>query len=154
MNDVATRVGLRAAAISLALSRRALVARLRSFASRGKRSGVPYQKTFSGHDTVLKAAKKLKATVSEETARANRLDAVLDIIADSTEVITTATDRVGTIVGSLMSFARVDQTTYETVDVHVGIESALTLLQSKIGGRIVIEREYGAIDPLYCPRLR
>ncbi len=99
---------------------------------------------------MLKAAKKLKATVSEETARANRLDAVLDIIADSTEVITTATDRVGTIVGSLMSFARVDQTTYETVDVHVGIESALTLLQSKIGGRIVIEREYGAIDPLYC----
>ena len=99
---------------------------------------------------MLKAAKKLKATVSEETARVNRLDDVLDIIADSTEVITTATDRVGTIVGSLMSFARVDQTTYETVDVHVGIESALTLLQSKIGGRIVIEREYGAIDPLYC----
>ena len=110
----------------------------------------PTRRRFSGHDTVLKAAKKLKATVSEETARANRLDAVLDIIADSTEVITAATDRVGTIVGSLMSFARVDQTTYETVDVHVGIESALTLLQSKIGGRIVIEREYGAIDPLYC----
>ena len=104
----------------------------------------------AGHDTVLKAAQKLKATVSEETAQGNGLDAVLDIISDSTKVITTATDRVATIVGSLMSFAGVDQATYQSVDVHAGIESALTLLQSKIGGRIAIEREYGTIDPLYC----
>ena len=104
----------------------------------------------AGHDTVLKAAKKLKATVSEETAQGNGLDAVLDIFSDSTKVITTATDRVATIVGSLMSFSGVDQATYQSVDVHAGIESALTLLQSKIGGRIAIEREYGTIDPLYC----
>ncbi len=104
----------------------------------------------AGHDTVLKAAKKLKATVSEETAQGNGLDAVLDIISDSTKAITTATDRVETIVGSLMSFAGVDQATYQTVDVHVGIESALALLQSKIGSRIAVEREYGTIDPLYC----
>ena len=62
----------------------------------------------------------------------------------------TATDRVATIVDSLMSFAGVDQATYQSVDVHAGIESALTLLQSKSGGRIAIEREYGPIDPLYC----
>ncbi len=104
----------------------------------------------AGHDTVLKAAKKLKATVSEETTRANGLDAVIDIISDSTEVITTATDRVETIVGSLMSFSRVDQATYQTVDVHVGIESALALLQSKIGARITLERSCGTIDRLYC----
>ncbi len=107
-----------------------------------------------GQDTLLRAAGKLKATVSEsraqEAGRTKRIDSVLGIISDSSDVMTAATERLGAIVRSLMSFASVDQAAYQTVDVHAGIENALTLLASRIGDRIEIERHYGTIEPLYC----
>ena len=59
-------------------------------------------------------------------------------------------ERVGSIVGSLRDFARLDEAEFQVVGLHVGIDSALTLLQNRIGENITVVKKYGDIPPIYC----
>ena len=79
-----------------------------------------------------------------------RLQSVFEVVADANRVIASGTERVSTVVGSLRNFARLDEAEFQTVDIHEGIDSVLTLLESPMGERIIVDRNYGEIQPIYC----
>jgi signal transduction histidine kinase len=58
--------------------------------------------------------------------------------------------RVARIVGSLASFAGLDKAELRRVDIHQGIESALTLLSHLMADRITVVREFGDTPPFLC----
>ncbi len=62
----------------------------------------------------------------------------------------TGTGRVSNIVSSMRNFARLDEAEFQVVDLHVGIDSALTLLQNRIDENITVVKNYGDIPPIYC----
>jgi signal transduction histidine kinase len=65
-------------------------------------------------------------------------------------VIEEAAERIGRIVNSLKSFARLDEAQIQKVDLHEGLESALTLIEPVLSERIHIEKEYGDIPRVSC----
>jgi len=107
----------------------------------------------SMHDTLIRAIDKLKQTLDTIPAeyKDNRtIQSVFEVVADANRVIASGTERVSTVVGSLRNFARLDEAEFQTVDIHEGIDSVLTLLESPMGERIIVDRNYGEIQPIYC----
>ena len=107
----------------------------------------------SMHDTLVRALDKLKQTI--ETIPAEYKDnetiqSVFEVVADANRVIASGTERVSAVVGSLRNFARLDEAEFQTVDIHEGIESALTLLGNQMGTRVAVVKSYGDIEPVYC----
>ena len=61
-----------------------------------------------------------------------------------------AGDRIDALVKSLRNFARLDEAEFQIADLHEGIDSVLTLLKTLLGERIVVNKNYGKIQPVYC----
>jgi signal transduction histidine kinase len=74
-----------------------------------------------------------------------RLNRAFKILNDTNEVTREATERVATIIQSLKSFARLDQAELQVLDLHEGIESALTLLHHLIKDQIEVIKNYGTL---------
>ncbi|KAA3635000.1 MAG: PAS domain S-box protein [Calditrichaeota bacterium] len=62
----------------------------------------------------------------------------------------TAAERIIKIVQSLKNFARLDQSEKDTVDIHEGIESTLTLIHHEIKNKIIIEKDYKLTSMINC----
>ncbi|MEM9216835.1 MAG: urea ABC transporter substrate-binding protein [Cyanobacteria bacterium P01_F01_bin.150] len=65
------------------------------------------------------------------------------------------TDRICEIVKSLRTFSRLDEAAIKEVDIHEGLESTLTILQSRLKSQpdrveILIERDYGNLPLVEC----
>ncbi|MEM9538005.1 MAG: PAS domain S-box protein [Cyanobacteria bacterium P01_E01_bin.42] len=63
--------------------------------------------------------------------------------------------RINTIVTSLRTFSRLDESDLKLVDIHDGLDSAILLLEGflkdrKTGGEIEIERDYGTLPQVEC----
>ena len=98
------------------------------------------------HDTLIRAIDKLKQTletIPAEYKDSRTIDSVLDVVGDANRVIASGTERVSTVVASLRNFARLDEGEFQTVDIHEGIDSALTLLESQLGEKVVVVKNYG-----------
>ena len=92
------------------------------------------------------------------------LQADLDLIevefikSDVKKILTsmkTGSQRISEIIRSFRSFSRLDESTFKVVDIHDGLESALTILQSRINPgdpqkRVRIVKSYGQIPPIHC----
>ena len=74
----------------------------------------------------------------------------LALLRDSVEVTLTAGERIDTLVKSLKNFARLDKAEFQRFDLHDGLDSTLTLIQSELHGRIAIVKEYESIPQIYC----
>jgi signal transduction histidine kinase len=103
----------------------------------------------SMHDTLIRAIEKLKQTL-DTTSPAKYKDnqtiqSLFEVMANANRVITSGTERVSTVVGSLRNFARLDEAEFQTVDIHEGIDSALTLLESQMGEKVAAVKNYGDI---------
>jgi|GEM_PF-1407022 len=61
-----------------------------------------------------------------------------------------AVQRVDRIVKSLRSFARLDQSSLDSVDIMQGLEDTLTLLNSKLQGQVRLRREYDGLAAVRC----
>lgn len=72
------------------------------------------------------------------------------IIDDANQVMVTGIGRIADIIRSLRNFARLDEAEFQVADLHEGIDSALTLLQSQIRDDITIVRNFGDLKPIYC----
>ena len=64
-------------------------------------------------------------------------------------------DRIKNIITSLRTFSRLDEADFKAIDVHEGIESALTLLQTRLRAQnwrsqIEVRKEYGHLPQLKC----
>jgi len=54
------------------------------------------------------------------------------------------------IVNSLRTFARLDKAEMDTVDIHEGIESTLTLVHHEFKRRIEVHKDFGEIPKISC----
>ncbi len=107
----------------------------------------------SMHDTLMRAIDKLTQTLETTfpAVKDNRtIQSMLEVVANANRVIANGTERVSTVLGSLQNFARLDEAEFQTVDIHKGIDSALTLLESQISEKVAVTKNYGDIEPVYC----
>ena len=58
--------------------------------------------------------------------------------------------RTADIVKGLRTFSRLDEDELKLVDLHEGIDSTISLLRSKIGDRITVDRDYGDLPAVEC----
>ncbi len=72
----------------------------------------------------------------------------LQILKTNTLIAEAATQRLTHVAQSLKSFIQLDKASLRMADIHEGLESALTLLESGLRGRINIERDYGDVPPV------
>ena len=108
----------------------------------------------SMRDTLGKAVDRLRRALAPDQAADQRsqrtVERMLQVIAAADQVIATATRRVSGLVDNLQNFSRLDEAEYQTVDIHQGIESALTMLGQQIGDGVEVAKDYGPLKPLRC----
>ena len=109
----------------------------------------------SAADVAMRAIEKINTALkNDETAETMKKNKqfmnTLQILQENTELIVMGSSRVVKIVRSLKTFARLDEAEFQTVDIHEGIDSTLTLLQHELKNRITVEKEYGNIPSVVC----
>jgi signal transduction histidine kinase len=75
---------------------------------------------------------------------------IFDMLKDNLRITKEAGDRVAMIVKSLRTFSRLDEAEYQKVDIHEGLESSLTLIESDWRGRVSIEKNYTSQGEMTC----
>jgi signal transduction histidine kinase len=91
-----------------------------------------------------------RCVVKMEEKAGDAFRTVIDIVRGNTAVIGAAADRIAALVASLKNFARPDETEYQLVSLHEGIESTLTVMGGELQERIVLVKEYGEIPKVTC----
>jgi len=74
----------------------------------------------------------------------------LEALRENSAVITTAAERITTIVRSLRNFARLDEAQFKPADIHEGLDSSLTLLGHELKNKVQVIRDYGDIPLIHC----
>jgi ligand-binding sensor domain-containing protein/signal transduction histidine kinase len=76
----------------------------------------------------------------------------LELLKANAHVTGVATERLARISASLKSFIQLDAASFRVADIHEGLESALTLMEAELRGRVKLERDYGLVPPVgYYP---
>jgi signal transduction histidine kinase len=75
---------------------------------------------------------------------------IMEALQENNNVTTMAGLRIAQIVKSLKNFARLDEAEYQRADIHVGLDSTLTLLHHELKNRVEVIREYGEIPLVKC----
>ncbi|UCG61116.1 MAG: PAS domain S-box protein [Candidatus Zixiibacteriota bacterium] len=109
----------------------------------------------SNNDVFIRLVARLKAALDElkgcDELRDNpELETIFENIEKLNDVSRTAADRIVNIVSSLRKFARLDRSEKDTVDIHEGLETTLTLAQHELKNRVEVIREYGDIPMIDC----
>jgi two-component system, NtrC family, sensor kinase len=83
------------------------------------------------------------------------LDFLVDDLANALRSMEMGSDRIRDIVLSLRNFARLDEAEFKTVDIHVGLENTLMILQHRLNAsatqaEIQVIREYGNLPKVEC----
>ena len=108
----------------------------------------------SVHDTITRATEKLKSLLGDDLFKehpsSQKIDAVLQVVAESAVVIRTGSERVTNIIQSMKNFARLDEAELKRVDVREGLKDALRLVQHDLGDHISVVEKYGEIEPIVC----
>lgn len=109
----------------------------------------PVGALLSSADTLKRGLDRLEATLAEVTDPPRRIGRVLGVLRDNQKVIQEGGTRVGEIVGTLKTFARLDQAERQKADLHEGLETTLKLMGHRLQGIEVI-REFGTLVPIDC----
>ncbi|MBT3343392.1 MAG: hypothetical protein HN712_24915 [Gemmatimonadetes bacterium] len=112
----------------------------------------------SSADVLTRGLERLRRLLDTRTAEATsdaaaderQQERVLKVLGDSNGATGTAIDRLARIVDGLKTFTHLDRAEYERVDIHEGLDSALTLLEPQLPTGIRVEREYGSLPKVYC----
>lgn len=107
----------------------------------------------SNHDVLKRALGRLQEILADDVVDEHELGEVRRIVRALNGILRVndlAMTRVGELVGSLRSFGRPDRADRDRVDLHEGIETALTLLRHRLEGRIVFERDFHELPPVEC----
>ncbi|MFH1570522.1 MAG: two-component regulator propeller domain-containing protein, partial [Gemmatimonadota bacterium] len=86
----------------------------------------------------------------EELRASSRFARALELLEQNNRITLTGTERIRQIVGTLRSFARLDQAELQRADLHEGLDSTLALLHYQLKGRIRVVKEYGDLPRIYC----
>lgn len=111
----------------------------------------PMGSVQSMQDTLVRAMEKLKETLGAEALAGDRnVQTLIKLISDASQVIGSGVGRMSEIIQNLRNFSRLDEAEFQFVDIHPGIESALTLLESQLADDISVARDYADLRPVYC----
>ncbi|MFK7983189.1 MAG: two-component regulator propeller domain-containing protein [Saprospiraceae bacterium] len=113
---------------------------------------------FQDMQNVLKKVKELEKTTnpSKLTNELIRLGQQLDFdlleeeISELLAGIERGTERTVNIVSSLRIFSRNSTDNFSKADIHEGLDSTITILNSQFNGHITIEKGYGNLPPVTC----
>lgn len=107
----------------------------------------------SNNDLFIRYINKMKAILESDLKDKQILDQLQKLfenIDKLNSVNRTASDRIINIVRSLKNFARIDQAEKDTVDLHEGLDTTLTLIHHEVKNRIKINKEYGLTQKVHC----
>jgi signal transduction histidine kinase len=94
----------------------------------------------------------VEAKIKEVNILKKELD--LDYLKEEISTLLTGIDdganRTAEIVKGLRNFSRMDEDDLKTANIHEGIDSSLVLLNSTLGGRIDVQKDYGNIPYIEC----
>ncbi len=114
----------------------------------------PIGAVSSMQDTLFRTLENLRNNIRLECPKHiqedTQFDAAFKVVEDSHKVIQTGTERVVNIVKRLRSFARLDEAELKTVDIHEGLEDALTLAHHELKHTVTVIKNYGDIPPISC----
>ena len=100
-------------------------------------------------DTLHRAHGRLREVLGEK-ADEGTARAAFEVTEQADEIIAGGTDRVAELVRSLRTFAQLDGAEYQNVDLHDGLDSAITLLQTQSESLPDVLKEYGEVPSVYC----
>ncbi|UCD63482.1 MAG: PAS domain S-box protein [Candidatus Zixiibacteriota bacterium] len=109
----------------------------------------------SNNDMFIRLIGKLSDVLGEMKAcgdlKANpELEKIFENIEKLNDINRTAAERIVKMVNSLRTFARLDKSEKDTVDIHEGIETTLTLVHHELKDRIEVVKNYGDIPKISC----
>lgn len=115
----------------------------------------PLGALISNNDIFIRSVKKMKILLTDlvtpaDTPKDPALAKLFASIENLNKVSKTASERIIKIVNSLRTFARLDQAEMDTVDIHEGIESTLTLVYHELKMRIEVHKDFGDLPPISC----
>jgi signal transduction histidine kinase len=112
----------------------------------------PVGAIHSNSDVMSRVVKKLRAAI-ESSENGNKKGEILEslqVLSTLAEVSTLASQRIAESVRNLKTFARLDESQRQAVDLHEGLDSTVRLVQCDFRDRIRIEKDYGTIPPIEC----
>lgn len=72
------------------------------------------------------------------------------ILKENRQTALAASDRIVKVVTSLKEFTRLDEAEFAKVDLHVGLDSTLSLVQLELKDGVRVEKRYGHIPKIQC----
>ncbi|MFQ5584390.1 MAG: sensor histidine kinase, partial [Calditrichia bacterium] len=87
---------------------------------------------------------KNNATVKGEIKR------LLEILQQVVQTTQRGAERIATIMESLKNFSKIDSSKFQKINIHTGIDSALTLMNHEITQKIEVKKHYGSIPEIFC----
>lgn len=106
----------------------------------------PVGAILSSTDIARRCLTRLEAAEADGSSDA----ATMSVLSENIRVITTASERVSTLVRSLKNFARLDEAQYQRVNIHEGIDASLHLIGSDLMQRVTVVRDYGDLPEVGC----
>ncbi|MEC4803579.1 MAG: ATP-binding protein [Jaaginema sp. PMC 1079.18] len=87
--------------------------------------------------------------IAEEIAEID-LDFIAEDLPNILNSIKMGTERIREIAVSLRNFARIDDVTVKSFDIHQGIDSTLVILHNRLKKEIKVTKNYGDLPPIEC----
>lgn len=115
---------------------------------------VPYVQTYV--QDLIRVVKEYQVRNAQPDADLQALLEEVDLdflLADLPQILSSmksGADRIRQIVLSLRSFSRLDEAQCKPVDIHAGLESTLSIVQTDLDETIEIVRQYGDLPPVEC----
>lgn len=114
----------------------------------------PLGAVASMQDTRERAVKLLRKKAeswADETVRNDKdINKAMTMIEDSDRVIRDGLKRIDQTMRRLRSFARLDESDWQEVDLHKGLNDTIEIVTQMTGGRIEVDRQFGDLVPVFC----
>lgn len=104
----------------------------------------------SNNDIFTKCIAKIKNNLLEEAPNINKINQLVQLLEETTNINSMACERINEIVKSLKNFARLDESELKKVDIHDGINSTLTLLRHELKGKVEIQTNFSELPQVEC----
>ena len=111
----------------------------------------PIGAIHSMQDTLHRAVEKLKKSMDRacpQAAEDKGITSAFTFIDEAQKVIESGSSRTLEIVRRVQKFARMDEATLVTTDLHAELDDTLLLLNHHLKNRITIKRDFGDIPPV------
>jgi len=108
----------------------------------------------SSNDTLVRAVLKIRTCLSQvlgkDKEENKELSKILHLLEETSSASDVASRRVGKIVANLRIFVGLDEAEWQTVDIHEGIDTTISLMELGAQSHIKVIKEYGTLPKIFC----